>query len=679
MFVKVIASAVSTALSVGFMGLLPSVVVSPWQTPPVKVELKKVEGHPIAPEAPGTIDIFAVDDDADDLQTAFDILSRLKGERLAERHQQLNERAVKIYRDAITALEKGDESRSKSLATAARRLAEAVDLARKAQRTERSDPELPPPPRRARIAAKLVAPAPPMPPPLGDAPQKAESVIRYRTPDGRDVEKRMILGERVVGFPKTIAKDVIVEVRGLDEPSPAAAPTPPVPPELPATPDSPATRPIGIRGVRQDPANEARADLQRAYDKIKTARENDKSAESKFYLDAARDLYNAARRDALAARFDRARELARAAEALTLVPKHLAAIKDSKGDIEPPKEELIHETLKSRVMVIEKDKDGHEIRKYEVGEPAPRVHFERKDGRVEVRVEEKSDRAPARKKEQRRIRVEAKEKQAPAQPSGERPKDDGPSADASESVVGIGVALRFEDDGVFVQEILPGGPAASDGRIKTGDRIVGVEKDGKTTEFAGKSPESIVKELRGEEGSKVRIVVANDSDERKTLELVRRKLSVRAAEPAPPAEIKDEDKDDHALVTPPRQKGDALVVEVPLNFGRIAALKHLNLEPLEFDIDLGDAKTLQSLSEKLRDLSDLKGLPETLKDSEVLKSLHERLMSNDALKTLHDNVKELPKTVRFRIGVGDSKASGDNASKVEPAPKTIGELPPELP
>ena len=47
-------------------------------------------------------------------------------------------------------------------------------------------------------------------------------------------------------------------------------------------------------------------------------------ADAKFYLDAARDLYNAARRDVEAGREERAGELARAAEAMTHVPEHLS-------------------------------------------------------------------------------------------------------------------------------------------------------------------------------------------------------------------------------------------------------------------------------------------------------------------------------------------------------------------
>src|SRR4051812_27960397 len=57
-----------------------------------------------------------------------------------------------------------------------------------------------------------------------------------------------------------------------------------------------------------------------------------------FYRDASKDLYNAARRDASAGRRERAGELARAAEALTHVPEHLARAEDADDRPEPKKE-----------------------------------------------------------------------------------------------------------------------------------------------------------------------------------------------------------------------------------------------------------------------------------------------------------------------------------------------------
>jgi hypothetical protein len=77
-------------------------------------------------------------------------------------------------------------------------------------------------------------------------------------------------------------------------------------------------------------------DLRRAYDRIREQLdENDRGKDARFYNDAARDLYNAARRDAEANRNERAGELARAAEAMSHVNEHLARANDDDDRPEP--------------------------------------------------------------------------------------------------------------------------------------------------------------------------------------------------------------------------------------------------------------------------------------------------------------------------------------------------------
>lgn len=76
----------------------------------------------------------------------------------------------------------------------------------------------------------------------------------------------------------------------------------------------------GPEGLR----SRSRRDLRRAFDRIRDGRDRDANApDASFYLDAARDLYNAARRDIAEDRLERGGELARAAEAITHVPEHL--------------------------------------------------------------------------------------------------------------------------------------------------------------------------------------------------------------------------------------------------------------------------------------------------------------------------------------------------------------------
>ena len=101
----------------------------------------------------------------------------------------------------------------------------------------------------------------------------------------------------------------------------------------------------------------ARRDLKHAHDRIVDLRAA-AAPDSDFYFQAARDLYNAARRDAEAGRIERSGELARAAEALTHVPEHLArADREApepdekparKAHPEPPKKKHDHPDPKAK-------------------------------------------------------------------------------------------------------------------------------------------------------------------------------------------------------------------------------------------------------------------------------------------------------------------------------------------
>ncbi len=84
-----------------------------------------------------------------------------------------------------------------------------------------------------------------------------------------------------------------------------------------------------------DEDERTRRDLRHAHDRIDDLKDESEGPEIKFYLEASKDLYNAARRDAVAGRKERAGELARAAEALTHVPEHLARALDPDDRPEP--------------------------------------------------------------------------------------------------------------------------------------------------------------------------------------------------------------------------------------------------------------------------------------------------------------------------------------------------------
>ena len=108
-----------------------------------------------------------------------------------------------------------------------------------------------------------------------------------------------------------------------------------------ASPDLPPP-PEPAKKKAEDHGEHVNHDLQRAFDRyqeIKPKVEGVKDAA--FYLDAAKDLYNAARHDAEEGRLDRAGELAKAAEAMTHVPEHLAHAAEAGSELEnrpePPK------------------------------------------------------------------------------------------------------------------------------------------------------------------------------------------------------------------------------------------------------------------------------------------------------------------------------------------------------
>lgn len=77
------------------------------------------------------------------------------------------------------------------------------------------------------------------------------------------------------------------------------------------------------------------------------------------------------------------------------------------------------------------------------------------------------------------------------------------------SYQGIGASLQLEEDVVQVINVIPGGPAAIDGRIKPNDRITGVGQGdaGELVDVVGWQLDDVVQLIRGEAGTKVRLQV----------------------------------------------------------------------------------------------------------------------------------------------------------------------------
>ncbi len=77
------------------------------------------------------------------------------------------------------------------------------------------------------------------------------------------------------------------------------------------------------------------------------------------------------------------------------------------------------------------------------------------------------------------------------------------------SYQGIGASLQLDDEVVKVLNIIPGGPAAIDGRLKANDRItaVGQGSDGEMVDVVGWELDDVVRLIRGPEGTVVRLQV----------------------------------------------------------------------------------------------------------------------------------------------------------------------------
>ena len=106
----------------------------------------------------------------------------------------------------------------------------------------------------------------------------------------------------------------------------------------------------------------------------------------------------------------------------------------------------------------------------------------------------------------------------------------------SRAYFGVGASLTTEDDYVLVREVLAGGPAENDGRLRAGDRITGVDGSGsgEVTDVIGWQLEDVVELIRGEANTPVvlRILPGGDSGASDTflLQLIRGRVRLEGAE-----------------------------------------------------------------------------------------------------------------------------------------------------
>jgi carboxyl-terminal processing protease len=99
------------------------------------------------------------------------------------------------------------------------------------------------------------------------------------------------------------------------------------------------------------------------------------------------------------------------------------------------------------------------------------------------------------------------------------------------SLEGIGAVLQSRDDYTVIREIVPGSPADKSGKLKVGDRIVGVAQGtGPFTDVLGWRIDDVVQLVRGEKGSTVRLdVIPGDAGvdaKHVAVSMVRKKISM---------------------------------------------------------------------------------------------------------------------------------------------------------
>lgn len=110
------------------------------------------------------------------------------------------------------------------------------------------------------------------------------------------------------------------------------------------------------------------------------------------------------------------------------------------------------------------------------------------------------------------------------------------------SLEGVGAVLQSEDGYAKVKQIVPGGPADLDGRLKVNDRIVAVAQgDNEFEDVVDMKLDKVVEKIRGKRGSTVRLQVipaaASDPSKRKIVTIRRDKVDLK--EQKARAEIND--------------------------------------------------------------------------------------------------------------------------------------------
>ena len=95
---------------------------------------------------------------------------------------------------------------------------------------------------------------------------------------------------------------------------------------------------------------------------------------------------------------------------------------------------------------------------------------------------------------------------------------------------GVGASLQSEDGYTIVKQIIVGGAATKDGRLKLDDKIVGVGQgdNGEIVNIIDMKLRNVVKLIRGKRGTKVRLeVIPVGGEERKIYVISREKIALK--------------------------------------------------------------------------------------------------------------------------------------------------------
>lgn len=103
--------------------------------------------------------------------------------------------------------------------------------------------------------------------------------------------------------------------------------------------------------------------------------------------------------------------------------------------------------------------------------------------------------------------------------------------DMSLTLCGVGAVLSMDDGALKIVEVMPGGPVDRDGRIKEGDKIVGVKQgDGEMEDVMWQPMKKSIRKIRGKKGTRVTLDIIPRSDPsgttKKQIELVRDEIKL---------------------------------------------------------------------------------------------------------------------------------------------------------